>query len=242
MIKNLLKILLLVAALGYLVFALVKVSRPVDEMVCTGFEFDITDSTENCLINKKVVEDLMAQNKITPKGKKLSDINLNEIEQILAKNPYIDTANCYHTASGKVCARIVPMHPILHVFSQDGDEFYVDRQGNILPAGGISTKLCIVTGNASRKYASTKLLSLGKFIEEDAYWNLQTQQINIDNKGNVEITPRIGDLTIVLGEPKNIAEKLQRVRLFYEKGLPKAGWNKYTRIDATYQNQIICTK
>ena len=40
----------------------------------------------------------------------------------------------------------------------------------------------------------------------------------------------------------HLTEKLARVRLFYEKAMPKAGWNKYNVIDATYADQIICTK
>lgn len=242
MIKTLLKTLLLLAAVGYLIFALVKVSRPADEMVCTGVEYLFTDSNDVRLIDEQMVSNLLTQHKISPKGKMLADIDVRGIERQLSANPYIDTVNCYHTASGKLCIRIKSLHPIMHVFAKDGDEFYVDKQGHIMPAGGLCTDLPIITGNVTRKYATTRLIGLATLLNEDSYWKRQAQQVNIDNKGQVEIIPRISEQKILLGEPKNYAEKLQHVRLFYEKGMPKTGWNKYNVINAAYRNQIICTK
>lgn len=242
MIKTILKTLLLLAAVGYLIFALAKVSRPANDMVCTGVEYQFADSGQTALIDCKMVEHQLAQYKIAPKGCKLADIDIRDIEQKLSQNPYIDTATCYHTAAGKLCIRIRPLHPLLHVFDDGGDEFYVDRQGRIMPAGGLSVNLPIITGHANRKFASTRLITLAQLLTEDPYWSHQAQQVYVDSKGNIEITPSYAGQRILLGEPKNLENKLQRVRLFYEKGLPKIGWNKYNVINATYNKQIICSK
>lgn len=241
MLKTLLKTLLLLAALGYLVFAVVKVSRPAKEMVCTGVEYQFADSGQVNLVDKAAVEHLLGQHKISPKGKTMADIDMRSIEEMLSASPYIDTVSCYHTASGKLCIRIKPMHPMLHVYASDGDEFYADAQGNIIPPGGLSTDLTIVTGHVDRKNVNT-LLALGRFLNEDPYWSQQTEQVNVDTKGRVEIIPRFADQRILLGEPKNFADKLERVRLFYEKAMPKTGWNKYNTLNVAYQGQIICTK
>ncbi len=242
MIKTIIKTLLLIGTLGYLVFALVKLSRPTDEMVCTGVEYLLEDSSEARLINREMVENLLARKKISPKGKKLADLNIEQIEQYLSGTPYIDTVTCYNTASGKLFISVKPMHPILHVMANDGDEYYVDRNGTILPAEGLAADLCIVTGHVTRKYASTKLIPLGILLKEDAYWSRQAQQVNVDSKGNIEIIPQFAEQKICLGQPKDFTEKLERVRIFYEKAMPKAGWNKYNVVDATYANQIICKK
>lgn len=241
-VKTLLKTLLLLAALGYLVFALVKVSRPTDEMVCTGTELLFADSGAVNLIDKATVEKYLVQHKISPKGRRLADIDIRGIEHTLADNPYVDTVTCYHTASGKLCIRIKPLHPIAHVFAQDGDEFYIDDKGTVMPAGGLNADLIVVTGHASRQFVAKRLLPLCRFLSEDVYWNRQTEQVNITPKGEVEIIPRYAQQRILLGEPKNFVPKLERVRLFYEKAMPKTGWNKYNTINATYEGQIICTK
>ncbi|MBQ7571632.1 MAG: cell division protein FtsQ/DivIB [Bacteroidaceae bacterium] len=242
MIKTLLKSLLLLATLGYLVFALIKVSRPTQEMVCTGVEYTFTDSGQISLIDQPMVEQLLAKNEFSPKGEILADVDMGSITERLSASPYIDTVTCYHTASGKLCIRVTPRHPLLHAFAQDGDEFYVSTQGFVMPAGGIAADLPIVTGHVTRKMAGTRLLTLGRLLQDDEYWRDQAQQIVIDEKGWVEIIPRYSGQRILLGEPKDLEEKLARVRLFYEKAMPKVGWNKYRIINAIYKDQVICTK
>lgn len=241
MIKTLLKSLLMLVTLGYLGFALIKVSRPTQDMVCTGVEYTFTDSAQTSLIDQPMVETLMLKNDFAPKGKILADIDMSDIAARLSANPYIDTVTCYHTASGKLCIRVTPRHPLLHVFAQDGNEFYVDGEGNIMPAGGMATNLPIVTGNVTRKTVG-RLLALGKLLQDDEYWNKETQQISVDEKGWIEIIPRYSGQRILLGEPKDLEEKLARVRLFYEKAMPKVGWNKYSIINAIYKDQVICKK
>jgi cell division protein FtsQ len=241
MIKTLLKSLLMLVTLGYLGFALIKVSRPTQEMVCTGVEYTFTDSAQASLIDQPMVETLMLKNDFAPKGKILADIDMSDIAARLSANPYIDTVTCYHTASGKLCIRVTPRHPLLHVFAQDGNEVYVDGEGNIMPAGGMATNLPIVTGNVTRKTVG-RLLALGKLLQDDEYWNKETQQISVDEKGWIEIIPRYSGQRILLGEPKDLEEKLARVRLFYEKAMPKVGWNKYSIINAIYKDQVICKK
>jgi len=241
-LKTAFKTLLLIASLAYLIFALIKVSRPAGEMVCTGVDFQYTDSSQACLINDSIINNYLGRLKISPKGKTMGDIDAPDISKRLSAMPFIDTVAVYHTASGKLCMRITPYHPLLHVYAQDGDEFYVDDKGVIAPGGGLSIDLPVVTGHVTRKFASTRLLVLGQYLREDEYWNHMVEQINIGPKGQVEIIPRYAEQRILLGEPKDIADKLQRVRLFYEKAMPKTGWNKYHTINAIYKGQIICTK
>lgn len=240
--KIILKTLLLIGTLAYLIFALVKVSRPTEEMVCTGVEIQIADSGQICLIDKAAIENYLTKQKISPKGRTLADVDIKGVEAKLSANPYIDTVNIFHTATGKVCIRVRPYHPMLHIIAQDGDEFYIDDQGVIIPASDIATDVPVVTGYATRKFASSQLVTLGRYLRDNKYWHEQAQQIDIDKKGNVELIPRFADQHILLGEPKNIADKLTRVKMFYEKAMPKAGWNKYKIINAAYKGQIICTK
>ena len=45
-----------------------------------------------------------------------------------------------------------------------------------------------------------------------------------------------------LGKLDNFENKLARLKEFYKKGLNQVGWNKYSRINLEFSNQIICTK
>lgn len=242
MIKTLFKALLLVAVVGYLVFALVKVSRTPGEIICSGVEYTFSDTVGVRLVDEASLEKLLGQSKISPKGESLDEIDVRQIEQSLMKSPYVDTVTCYHTAAGKLCIRVTPRCPIMHVFADDGDEFYVSNTGVVMPAGGLSVDLPVITGHVTRKFASSRLMPLAKILCSDEYWSREAQQVNIDKQGNVEIIPRVNEQKVLLGEARNFNQKLQHVRLFYEKAMPKVGWNKYSVIDASFDNQIICTR
>ena len=47
---------------------------------------------------------------------------------------------------------------------------------------------------------------------------------------------------VYLGKLENFEDKLARLKEFYKKGLNRVGWNKYSRINLEFNNQIICTK
>lgn len=241
-ILSLLKLLALLGTVSYLGFALVRLSPSTGEMVCTGVDIVFEDSADNLLITPNDVRHLLMARKIAPKGMRYADINMREIDSLLCLDPYIDTVTTYHTSSGMLTVRVRPLKPILHVLAQSGDEFYLEREGRILPAGGQNTNLCIVTGAVSRRFASQHLVELGTLLCEDPYWSLQAQQVNVTPRGELELVPRTGDHLLLLGEPRDIAAKLERIRLFYAKGLPRAGWNRYKSISAEFEGQIVCTK
>ena len=74
------------------------------------------------------------------------------------------------------------------------------------------------------------------------FWKHQIVQINVLADGSVEIVPRVGDHVVYLGLPVHVDKKLERLKLFYQYGLSKAGWNKYSYINLEFDNQIICKK
>ena len=102
--------------------------------------------------------------------------------------------------------------------------------------------LPVVTGHASRSFCTSKLYELGIFLQKDAFWRAQVEQINVVAGNNIEIVPRVGDHIIYLGQLDDYEKKLRRVEKFYTKALNKIGWNKYERINVELSNQIICTK
>ena len=40
----------------------------------------------------------------------------------------------------------------------------------------------------------------------------------------------------------NLEIKIKKMMTFYDKIIPKHGWEKYSEINLEYQNQIICLK
>jgi cell division protein FtsQ len=65
--------------------------------------------------------------------------------------------------------------------------------------------------------------------------------VNADRE--IELFPAIGNHKIVFGEAKDIAEKFNKLKLFYTQGLNKSdGWMKYAIVNLKYKNLVVCTK
>ena len=126
--------------------------------------------------------------------------------------------------------------------ADNGENYYVDSHGNMMPETRYVTDLIIATGHISRKYAQGILTQVAKIVLQDNFWKNQVVQINVLPNGSMEIVPRVGDHIIYLGLPNQVEKKLERMRKFYLYGLNKAGWNKYSYISVEFNNQIICKK
>ncbi|MCM1108729.1 MAG: hypothetical protein NC388_06690 [Clostridium sp.] len=242
MIKRLFFIAALLGLAIYFVCAITLLNQPKEELVCTGVSISVADSMQTHFINESDIRGMLTQAKKYPEGKKMGDIDLLAMEQTLEQNPFVQRARCYKTATGNICIHVVPHQPILHILSDNGENYYLDNNGNPMPADGYSADLVVATGHITKDYAHKSLTALGRFIQHDSFWNNQIQQIEVLSDGDIQLIPRVGQHTLFLGSPKKYKEKLGRMKTFYTEGLNKVGWNKYSTISLEYDNQIICKK
>lgn len=239
--KILIKIILLTGILGYLVFAFANLSHDEDQRECIGTEIILEDSIAN-FVNRQFVEQLIVQSKCPIQGRNIKDIDIRTIEASIQNNPYIDSVACHYTSTNLLCIRVLPRRPVLHVISDNGEKYYMDINGNDMPTDVFLQDLCLATGNISKDYAKEHLVQIADYVNTHAPWNKEIQQISVRTPKHIEIILSTGSHTVVLGEPTDIQGKLNRLQNFYEEGLNKVGWNKYSVIDLNYANQIVCTK
>ena len=240
--KTAFKIFLLLAVVGYLVVAIWKFGGESEDRTCEGVRVEIIDSIPDGFITDDYIRSILTKNKISPQGMKISAINLEQIEQLMLDEPHIERASCYYDAAGRLCIKVVPQQPILHVINQKGEDYYLSSTGLTMPTASFNVDLCVATGNISKKFASEHLLELAKFIHDDLFWSEQIEQINVVGPDEIELYPRVGQHIIELGSVDNFQEKLSRLRIFYREGLERVGWNKYKRISLAYDGQVVCTK
>ena len=200
----------------------------------------VRDSTN--FINENEVRELLVSHKMFPERKALKDVDLSQLENVLTASPYIDEALCYKSTDGRVTIQVSPRIPVLHVINNAGEDFYIDHRGGTMPRGHHQIDLIVMTGNVNRKTAGSLYAPMGVTLGQDEFWNNQIQEIHVNNAGELEITPRVGDHTILLGDTSNLQDKLSRMRIFYTEGLNKAGWNKYKTINLKFSNQVVATK
>ena len=242
MLKKLFIFLFLILITVYLIVAATVLNGKPTEAVCPGMELVINDSIDYGFISKREILRLLNNKKLSPIGKKISEINVRELEEELKKHPLIGNAECYRTPGNRIGIEITQRVPILRVMAANGEQYYIDDKAHTMPVPNSAANVAIVTGHVDKAFATKELYEFGMFLQKNPLWKAQIQQINVTTAKELELVPQVGDHIIFLGKPKHYENKFERLKTFYKKGLNEIGWNKYSRISLEFDNQIICTK
>ncbi|KAA6337128.1 hypothetical protein EZS27_014763 [termite gut metagenome] len=228
---------------AYIITALVSFTHRIENTVCRDVIFIIKDPVNAGFVTKHDIMDMLQREKLNPKDKPMDKINAHTIEEALSKHILIDRVECYKTLSGKIRIEINQRIPVLRVMSRNGENYYIDNKGKIMPVN-VKTiaHLPVVTGYVDKAFAVNNLYALGMLLYTDTFWSAQIEQINVLPRGEIELVPRVGEHIIFLGTTDRLEQKFRRLKEFYLKALNTVGWNKYSRINLEFKNQIVCTK
>ena len=228
----------------YLFFSITSFNQPVDgdKQVCSQVKIDIKDAVVDGFLNANEIKLILQRAKLYPLAQPLATIDARQIEDVLKSSPFVNDAQCYKTQSGQVCIQLTQRTPVMRVKADNGDDYYVDNHGGVMPNTKYCAEITNATGKVNHNYACKVLTQLGNSIVNDKFWRNQIVQVNVLADGTVELVPRVGEHIIYIGYPYGLKEKLARLEKFYRYGLSKAGWNKYSYINLAFENQIICKK
>lgn len=228
------------------------------------YSISITNSDSLQFITKEIIEEwLFSDECATPIGISMDGVLVDSLENYICRMNFVDRVNIYKTILGELRINIEQAKPIARIFSETGDNFYIDKRGRThIPTLGYSAPVTLVTcdtlifstiknyyddtkKNNENYFFLDKLFNFVRYVNMDVFWNSQITSINITGSGVIEIIPRIGNQEILLCDTYNMekfAEKLNNLKLFYDKQLPKSGWGTYSKIDLRFDNLIICKK
>lgn len=198
---------------------------------------------------------------IETEGQYIDSINTGVIEHALLANPHIESADVFTTINGQLFIEIRQRTPIARVIRADGLSCYVEANGEVMKLSNKHTAHVVVfTGNIpdpvmdwgisrvenndslATEYLIDDIYRLAEFIANDQFWKAQIQQVYVNEKGEMELLPRVGSHRIMLGKAEGLAEKFEKLMLLYEEGFGKANWNMYDTINLKYANQVVCSK
>lgn len=240
--KILLILTTIVLVAGYLIFALFFVVNKADETVCDGILVEISDSDERNLVTESNIRQLLTKNYPTIVGQKMEKIDLEKVEKIAISNPMVKKVACYKTQNGKIKIDIEQRQPIFKVMTSEGN-FLVDTEKKIIKnSSNSAVYIPIVTGFVEKKFLEEQLYNFVVYLQNDRFYESQIEQIHVCKNREIELVPRVGHHIVCLGTLENYEEKLERLKIFYEKGMPQMGWDTYSKISLKYSNQIVCTK
>lgn len=245
--KNRLKytfsIVLVSALVLYVVLAVFVFSDKNETGTCLGIEVVVKDSSDQKFISAADIKRFLNENDMLPTGHEMQSINTTKMERKMMQKLYsIKELECYKTPGNYIRINVTQRTPVVRVMSRAQD-YYVDADGKKMAATPYHPAyVLIATGNISEQFATNELYKFATFIKDDAFWNAQIEQIDIDYKEEATLIPRIGRQTIRLGKLDNFEQKLDNLMLLYNDAFDVKGWNVYKDINLKYDNQVVCTK
>jgi hypothetical protein len=62
--------------------------------------------------------------------------------------------------------------------------------------------------------------------------------VSADSIGDIIMIPKIGREQLIVGDARNLDEKFEKLKIFYQDVLPRLGWNRYKTLNLKYTAQI----
>lgn len=264
-IKKILLMGVWILAISMLMITLGFVSSEQDKLTIKSIEISIKGEEEHNFVDEDDIMNILHSKGNVIRGVKLKDINIPFIERILNEHPSIQTAEVYASINGCLNISIVQKKPIIRLFNNDGESYYIDDSGKVMPLSDKYTaRVIVVSGNINEPYvkwveknidsvmvdsvlAKQTLIDdvymVSRFVIADSLWNALFVQVFVNESNEIELIPRIGDHKILLGDLSGLEDKFNKLKIFYEEGLGKTGWwDKYEIISLKYKNQVVCSK
>ncbi len=235
-----------------------------NSMKCRNYEIRIDYGKTDVLVTKEDVYNLVKQSGHILKGQSFGNINFEKIERELRRYSYISGAQVYMTMDGITHLDVVQRQPVLRIFNEKGESYYLDGLGKLLPLNpAFTARVLVASGkipepflknvnylaDSMRKKDSVQykgvmlnLYRMATYIVRDKFLRAQIEQIYVDESGEFQLVPRVGNHLILFGDAEDIPEKFEKLLVFYRQGLNKTGWEKYNVINIKYKNQVVCSK
>lgn len=212
------------------------------------------------LVTAHTIEHQVLASMPTLRSTPVKDVDCQLVAKKVMANPFVESCSASVSIGGQVTIRVKPSVPIVRLFVRN-EEFYMDRKGRYVPISNEGTADVIVANGEfrdplptnHRKIDSTFLtksageeLSLVWRLADHLYRNpdcgLLFDQIYLDENRDLLLVPKLGDHTVLVGDPENLDKKMFNLIAFYKEGCEKVGWDTYSQINLKYDGQVICTR
>lgn len=256
--KRIIKILAGFIAVCGLAVLIYVVSSKQKEVNCIGMDIQINYPDQDVFIRKTEIEKTVNEAYTNIYSVKINDISTEKLEKLILQNPYVKTVNVYSTIQGEIKINIEQRQPIFRV-EMEKESFYVDNYGSFMPLSPkYVSRLVVVSGNIGPvDMSKTQSINIGTpteikdlasifrlvlEIRKNPFVNALVEQIYVNKNKEIELIPKLGTQYILFGKAEDISDKIGKIQLFYQKGMPINGWEAYKVINVKYKNQVVCTK
>ncbi len=202
--------------------------------------FNVDSSRQ--FISQDAILEYMLQNKFRYQGVPVNQMNLILAEEILLRQPFIESVDCYMDLRGVLVINLEQRKPILRVYPKYGPPYYLDVEGRAFPLSLLfSSDVIVASGNITPDM-NNKLYTMAATVHQSSFWEHFIEHIFVEDNGDLVFTTQISGHQVVLGDTERLKGKLGKLESFYKQALMNMGWDQFREINLEYKDQVICRK
>lgn len=214
-----------------------------------GLEVVIRYGKSPHLVEDHVVKDTVLHRMPNLLQVSVKNVDCHRVAAMARRVPYLENVSASVSVGGKVVVRADQRRPVMRLY-YGNREFYVDSKGALFPPSATGFCDVLVAGGNfteplrldSLNAQTTALWKVACFLDDEDDYAPLIDQIFIERDGDIMMVPKVGDHVVELGTADDLDAKFSNLLTFYRKGMPRAGWNTYSKVSLKFKGQVVCTK
>jgi cell division protein FtsQ len=204
----------------------------------------------NDLITLEEVEDIVFETfDLDLKGIPVDQLDLNHIERVLINDAFIVKTDAYMDANKVLHIDVIQRIPILRVIQLDGTSYYLDSEGVKLPLSkNFTARVPVVTGHVdpfeseflnSEEGCLKTVFRTVEAMRREPVLQAWLEEIHVDHRKELILYGNVGNFVILFGDGNEVEKKLNKMKVFFQKGMMKIGWNTPCTLNLKYGDQVV---
>lgn len=234
-----------------------KVTAVEKERTCTGMKVEFSEPDIPLFVTVSDINSFIDKGYGKLSGKRLEEIDLSRVEEILDGKSAILKSHAYTTKDGVLHIIISQRIPMVRFVSGNAS-WYADENGFVFPVQkNYTSRVPIVDGDIPLNIKSdfkgipgtekerawvNGILELVNFLNQNRKWADSIAQIHVQDNGHIIVIPRQGKEKFYLGRPEDYKRKFVKIENYYKYIVPAKGKETYSYVNVSFDGQIVCRK
>jgi len=220
--------------------------RSKESKTCTGIDIQIGLTDAKGFVDEKEVSAVIKDEiNRQPNGTPIKKFDLRHTELVLEENVWIKKAQLFFDNNEMLHVQVEQRIPVIRIIDKSGASYYLDSTGFKLPLSNTDrADVPVFTGVPVKRSAKLQrtIIDMATCIDNDSFWLAQAAQINWLPLDKFELYPAFGNHVVDLGDGLGAADKLGRLKLFYQTVSAKKGFDVYPKLSVAFSGQVVAIK
>lgn len=242
--RSVIHCILSVLLLGYLIFGLCYSSYMAKAEPYQALDIKVSDTETSPFLTPDIVDSSIGHLRDSIKRIPAENINTRRIELAVLGMDNVENANCVVLNNRHVLLDVEPLIPVARVYDSGAEQptYYINRAGKrMLPDPRYRVDVPLVVGNFANRSAAAALPVID-YVNSDASLLSLVSAYEVKANGDIVLVPMMRGHVINFGDTADIANKFDRLRVFYRKAMPVKGWEYYDTISVKWRGQVVAKR